>query len=89
MPSRSPGKGVDLYYLRGGPRNEFNVHRRAMTENGTLGPEEVVTAPDVGHVEKPQPRRLADGRIAVMFAVRRGERDYDLALAVLDGDAPR
>lgn len=79
--------GADLYYLRGGPRNEFNVHRRALHEDGTLGAEELVTAPEVGHTEKPQPRRLPDGRIALMFAVRRGGDAYDLAVTVLDGDA--
>lgn len=80
--------GVDLYYLRAGSESAFSVYRRSLSEQGVLGREERVTAADVGHVEKPQARRLADGRIHLLFAVRRTEADYDLASTILASDAP-
>lgn len=82
--------GADVYYLRAGARGELNVHRRSLSDDGTLGPEQVVTAPGVGHVNKPQPRRLPDGRLALMLAIGRASGTaYDLAMVILDGDAPR
>lgn len=81
-------KGADLYYLHVGARGVFSAHRRALLEDGALGPEQVVTAPDVGHIEKPQARRLPDGRIALTFAVRKSDGAYDVNLAILEGDAP-
>lgn len=80
--------GADLYYLRAGDTADLHVHRRALHEDGSLGPEQVVTAPAVGHTEKPQPRRLADGRLGMTFALAKSATDYDLAFAVLAGDAP-
>jgi len=80
--------GADLYYLHMAGPGEFVVHRRALHEDGTLGPAEQVTSGAVGHIEKPQPRRLPDGRIALSFAARRPGEVYDLAIAYLAGDAP-
>ena len=50
--------------------------------------EVLVTSGAVGHIEKPQPRRLSDGRIALSFAIRRAPQVYDLAIAYLAADAP-
>lgn len=80
--------GADIYFLKAGPDQELNVFRRALGEDGTLGPVQSVTAPEVGHVEKPQARRLKDGRIALMFAMRKSPEQYDIGFAILDGDAP-
>jgi hypothetical protein len=80
--------GADLYYLHAGADGDLNVHRRALREDGTLGPEQIVTTPEVGHTEKPQPRRLPDGRLAMTMALRRSDKAYDLVVATLDGDAP-
>jgi hypothetical protein len=33
--------------------------------------------------------RLPDGRIALLFSRKQSESIYDLALAVLEGDAPQ
>jgi hypothetical protein len=82
-------EGADLYYLHVGDAGVFSVFRRALLEDGTLGPEQAVTGPEIGHVEKPQARRLPDGRIALSFAVRKTNGAYDVRLAVLDADAPR
>ena len=82
------GDGADLYYLHAGADGDLNTHRRALHEDGTLGPEQVVTAPEVGHTEKPQPRRLLDGRLAMRRELRRSDKIYDLVVATLDGDAP-
>jgi hypothetical protein len=81
-------QGADLYYLRAGSPTELHAFRRALRADRTLGPEQRVTAPELGHVEKPQPRRLPDGRIALTFAQRIGDSDYHVLLAILDDDAP-
>ncbi|MEQ1572286.1 MAG: hypothetical protein ABMA64_42065 [Myxococcota bacterium] len=80
--------GADLYFLKAGPTQELNVFRRSLGEDGALGPVQSVTAPVVGHVEKPQARRLADGRLALMFAMRKATYQYGIGLAILDHDAP-
>lgn len=80
--------GADLYYLHVGTAGVFGAFRRALHEDGTLGPEQAVTAPTIGHVEKPQARRLPDGRIALLFAARTGTTTYAIRFAVLEGDAP-
>lgn len=80
--------GADIYFLKAGPYQELNVFRRSLGEDGALGPVQSVTDPEVGHVEKPQARRLRDGRIALMFAMRRAPYQYDIGLVILDGDAP-
>lgn len=81
-------EGADLYYLHAGTTGDLNVFRRALREDGTLGPEQAVTSAAVGHVEKPQPRRLPDGRLLMLFAIGVSQSRYDVAMAVLDGDAP-
>jgi hypothetical protein len=80
--------GADLYYARGELGNE-QIRRRALHDDGTLalGPEQLVTSDDIGRVEKPQPRRRPDGRLAMLLTIRRGVTGT-LALGVLDGDAP-
>ncbi len=84
--------GADLYYLRAASPSGLSVHRRSLRADGSLGPEQLVTSPSVGHVEKPQARRLPDGRLGLSFARRTpgetGEATFDLAFAVLAGDAP-
>jgi hypothetical protein len=85
---RRADAGADLYYLHAGADGDLNVHRRALHEDGTLGKEQIVTSPEVGHVEKPQPHRLSDGRLVMTMAIRRSDKVYDLASTILDGDAP-
>jgi hypothetical protein len=82
--------GADLYYLRASAPGTFHVHRRALGEDGALGVEQVVTAPELGHIEKPQARRLPDGRVSLSFVIRRSDEtfEYDLALEILEDDAP-
>lgn len=82
-------EGADVYYLAPGATGDLTVYRRYLSEAGTFGPAQRVTADALGHVEKPQPRRLSDGRIALMFARRVTTSRYDVALAILAGDAPR
>lgn len=89
--------GADIYYVMtatthgtlGRARTQRTVRRRALAEDGTLGPEQIVTSPSLPSVALPQPRRLRDGRIALMLTVAPGNDTRDLVLAVLDGDAPR
>jgi hypothetical protein len=80
-------RGADIYYASGALQHE-TIRRRSLHEDGTLGPEQIVTSDAVGRVQKPQPRRLADGRVTMLFTADRGSTAGILALAVLDGDAP-
>lgn len=80
--------GVDLYYLRDGGAGAFNVFRRPLSDDGALGPEQRVTSVALGHVEKPQARRLPDGRLALGFARRLSQNDYRATYVILAGDAP-
>jgi hypothetical protein len=82
-------EGADLYYVRAGSASGLSVHRRMLREDGSLGPEQLVTSAAVGHIEKPQARRLRDGRLAMTFARRVSDTVYDHALVMLHGDAPR
>jgi hypothetical protein len=75
--------GADVYYSV----SRSQIRRRAV-KDGILGAEQAVTAENVGTVEMPQPRRMADGRIALMFTIDRGPTAGDLVVTVLDGDAP-
>ena len=88
FPIRRQDEGSDLYYLRPGPAGELNVLRRMLGEDGSLGVEQAVTDATIGHVEKPQARRLPDGRLVLMFARRSSATDYDIMLGLLDGDSP-
>lgn len=79
---------VDLYYLREAGAG-FEAWRRMVKKDGTLGPEQRLTGPDIGSVEKPQPRRLADGSLSVNVARRRPDaQSFDVVAFRLDGDAP-
>jgi hypothetical protein len=80
--------GADLYYLRDGGEQAFNVFRRPLSDDGVLGPEQRVTAAALGHVEKPQARRLPDGRLLLAMARRLSPSDYRATYVILDGDAP-
>lgn len=84
-----PDVGADLYYLR--PVGaDFAVYRRHLTEAGSLGVEQRVTSSTIGSCEKPQPIRLPDGRLMMVFA-RRVTYDppvYDVGSVLLDHDAP-
>lgn len=82
-------EGVDLYYLHAGTTGDLNVFRRAYLEDGSFGPEQAVTSVSVGHVEKPQPRRLPDGRLLMLFAIGVSQSRFDVLMAMLEGDAPR
>jgi hypothetical protein len=79
--------GADLYYTVGvgGVRS---IRRRALHDDGSTGPEQFVTADEIWSAQKPQPRRLVDGRMAMLFTLDHGPRNGDLAFAVIDGDAP-
>jgi hypothetical protein len=83
-------EGVDLYYVHANPAlgNELTGYRRALHEDGRLGPEQALTANDVGHVEKPQARRLADGRLVLTFARKVAPSRFDVMYAPLAGEAP-
>jgi hypothetical protein len=63
-----------------------------MSEAGALGPEQQVASDGLGHLEKPQVRRFADGRL-VLTAARRVDpanvENYEIVYAELAGDAPR
>lgn len=76
-------QGADVYYVK-----QKAVFRRVLSEDGSLGKEQAVTSSELGAVAKPQPRRLPDGRIALMLTLQRTSTAKDLALVVLDGDAP-
>jgi hypothetical protein len=78
-----PDGAADVYYSVSG-----SPIRRRVVRDGALGVEQDVTAEEVGAVEMPQPRRMTDGRIALMFTIDHGEAEGDLAVTVLDGDAP-
>jgi hypothetical protein len=89
--------GADLYYAKaatsqgkvtGITSTDQAIWRRALHEDGTLGPEQLVTSATMGRVTNPQARRLPNGRIALMIALERGRTAKDLGLVVLDGDAP-
>ena len=97
--ARSNG-GADIYYVRSEiveettalvfkeQERQTTIRRRVLHEDGTLGPAQLVTSKDVGEVATPQPRRLPDGRIAMMLTIQRSAEERVLSLAVLDGDAP-
>lgn len=80
-------EGADVYYVRKSAM-EQTVWRRALHEDGTVGAEQPVTSAALGNATHPQPRRLRDGRIAMMLGLEQSARNRDLALVLLDGDAP-
>ena len=80
-------EGADVYYVKRSA-TEQTVWRRALHEDGTVGAEQPVTSAALGDVTHPQPRRLRDGRIAMMLGIEQSARGRDLALVILDGDAP-
>lgn len=89
-------RGADLYYVLtetvdlsfGRTKTQRTVRRRALFDDGSLGPEQTVTSASLPPVAMPQPRRLRDGRLALMLTVKPGDQERDLVLAILDGDAP-
>jgi hypothetical protein len=83
FPIARTDEGADVYYVK-----QEIVWRRALHEDGTLGSEQAVTSSDVGSAAYPQPRRLPNGRIALMLALERSSTAKDLAVVALDGDAP-
>jgi hypothetical protein len=89
--ARKDGLGVDIYYLRQEGPGGFRVYRRAWSDAGKFGPEQRVTGDDLGHLEKPQPRRQADGSIFLVLAQAQGadtSTDFDVIGARLSADAP-
>jgi hypothetical protein len=96
FPIRRRDTGADLYYVvheahwnwLGTKEQEWSVRRRALHDDGSLGPEQAVTSVDLGRVANPQPRRMVDGRVALMFSILKNKDERDLAIATVDGDAP-
>lgn len=91
--ARSDG-GLDLYYAYPGVAG-FALFRRALSADGVLGPEERVTADEVGEASKPRGLRLPSGRVLVTFAEIEardsgtGEPTRQrLRIASLPGEAP-
>jgi hypothetical protein len=79
---------VDVYYIAA-LEHGFSIHRRAVRRDGTFGPEEQITAPEVGSCAQPHPKRFEDGRIALTMACGDpGAGDTDVVAAVLRDDAP-
>jgi hypothetical protein len=97
FPIARTDEGADVYYVKKGATEQQYTHirheehavwRRALHEDGSLGPEQAVTSDTFGYVANPQPRRLRGGRIAMLVALEHSATEKDLALVVLDGDAP-
>lgn len=90
---RSDG-GLDLYYAYPASAAGFALFRRRLDPDGALGPEERVTADEVGEATKPEGLRLASGDVLVATAVitRRGPSGeptrQELTLLRLNGEAP-
>ena len=64
------------------------IRRRPVLDDGTLGPEQLVTSAEVGPLMLSRPVRLANGRPALVAA--RGDKlhpAHGIAFARLDGDA--
>lgn len=79
----------DVYYLRDDPEDDsFSVYRRHVRSAAEWGPEQRVTEAAIGHVEKPQFRRLPSLGAWLLFSVREGS-EYGLAVAPIASDAPR
>jgi hypothetical protein len=87
FPIARPTGGADIYYTIASS-GETRIFRRALHDDGSTGPEQAVTDEQVGPVQKPQPRRLVDGRVVMMFTLDHGQGVGDLVATVLDGDAP-
>lgn len=90
--------GLDLYYIHpsvdaGFPAG-FRLFRRALHPDGRLGPEERITAAELGEPSKPRALRLSNGRVLVSYAqiAKRGTGGAPLVqrivLAQLPGEAP-
>jgi len=57
---------LDLYYIAALPDvNGFSVFRRYVGPDGHLGPEERLTSPEEGNVNKPSPHRLGPCRVGL------------------------
>ncbi len=87
-PFRRADGGVDLYYISSDGAPGFRVYRRSIAEDATLGAEEQVSADAAGSLTQPHPHRLADGSIALTFAVQvTSNVDTDNFVVHLAGDA--
>ncbi len=75
---------MDLYYIYPDGPHGFSVHRRALTRDGALGPEELVTTPQLGNAQKPHVQRLSDGSLMFSYArvTRLHPQGYPDALAL-------
>jgi len=86
--------GLDLYYIWPCSAAGFCLHRRALAADGSLGPEQQVTLPEVGETSKPEGLRLPDGRLLLLWAEisQRGAggepSEQILSGCLLAGDAP-
>lgn len=94
-PVRRLDGAVDLYYIYPAGGAGFSLFRRAVSAAGALGPEQQVTALEVGDTSKPGATRLRDGRLLLTWAEisarapATGEpTEQRLWLALLSGDAP-
>jgi hypothetical protein len=92
--------GADLYYTTNAiitrtvlgvvnwQQLQSNVCRRVVRDDGTLGAEQIVTTSNAAKLATPQARRLASGRLAMLFTVQPTIDIRNLVVAELDGDAP-
>ncbi len=94
-PVRRLDGDLDLYYIWPCSPAGFCLFRRALSADGQLGPEQQVTAAEVGETTKPAALRLPDGSLLILWAeiTQRGPggepTEQILSGAELAGDAPR
>jgi hypothetical protein len=88
-PFRRADGAVDIYYISSDNAPGFRAYRRAVHEDASLGPEQLVSGDSVGGVTQPHPHRLRDGTIGLTF-VRQvtSNVDTDSYAVHLKGDAP-
>ncbi|MBK7861171.1 MAG: hypothetical protein IPJ65_21675 [Archangiaceae bacterium] len=92
---RRDGHGFDAYYIATGQSAGFSLYRRAVAEDGALGPEQRLTDADaVGEASKPQVVRVGKAVRLNWAAITRRSSDgqparQELFSALLAGDAPR
>ena len=89
-PFRRADGGVDIYFIAAESPFVFQIVRRPITENGTLGPEEIVSTATAGSLTQPHPHRLHDGSVGLVFGMQiTSNIDTDTGFVRLEGDAPR
>lgn len=85
---------IDMYYIYPASTRGFVLFRRMLRKDGSMGPEQRLTADELGEPSKPEVKRLSDGRLLLMWAEisKRSPRGYPseqrMVVAILRGDAP-